>query len=55
MLYKINETTAIVIDNTIRNTEIIELTDVIKKGSIFGPTMCRSTAAKSNDMREKVD
>ena len=55
MLYKINKTTAIVIDTTIRNTEIIETTDVVKKGSIFGPTMCCSTAAKSNDVREKVD
>ena len=50
VLYKVNETTEIVVDTTIRNTESIKLTEVVKQDSIFGPTMCCVTTAKVNDL-----
>ena len=45
----------LVVDTAIENTESIEITEVVKQGSIFGPTVCCATTAKVNDVGEKVD
>ena len=39
MLYEINKTTEIVADTTTGNTESVQITEVVKSGSMFGPTM----------------
>ena len=49
MLYEMSKTTEIAVDTTIGNTESIEITEVVKQGSIFGPTVCFATTAKVND------
>ena len=46
MLYEINKTTEIVIVTAIGNTESIEITEVVKQGSLFGPKMCCASTAK---------
>ena len=51
ILYEINKTTKIVVDTAIGNTESIEIKEVVKQGSIFGPTLCSSTTVKVNDVR----
>ena len=51
MLYEINKTTEIVVDTAIGNTESIEIKEVVKQGSIFGPTLCCETTVKVNDVR----
>ena len=43
------------VDAAIGNIGGVEITEVVKQGSIFRPTMYCSTAAKVNDMGEKVD
>ena len=55
MLYKINKTTEIVADTAIWNTESIEITEVVKQGQIFGPTMCCATTTKVNDVGQRVE
>ena len=54
MLCEINKTTEIVADTAIGNTESIEITEVVKQGSIFGLTMRFATTAKVNDVGEKI-
>ena len=54
ILYEINKTTEIVVYTVIGNTESIEITEVVKQGSILGPTMCCALTAKVNDLGEKV-
>ena len=49
ILYKMSKTTEIAVDTAIGNTESIEITEVVKQGSIFGPTMCFATTAKVNE------
>ena len=44
----------IVVDTVSENTQSIEITEVVKQGSIFGPKMCCAATAKVNDVREKV-
>ena len=53
MLYEINKITEIVVDTTIGNTKSIEVTQVVKKGLIFGPIMCCATTGKVNDVGER--
>ena len=48
--YKINKTTEIVVDTAIENTESIEITEVVKQGSMFFPTMCCATTAKEKEL-----
>ena len=48
MLHKINKTTQVVVDNAIANAQSTQITDAIKQGSIFGPTMFCATTAKVN-------
>ena len=55
MIYEINKTTEKVVDTAIGNAESIEITQVVKQGSIFGPTMCCATTAKVNFSGERVD
>ena len=55
MLYKINKTTEIVVDTAIWNTESIEITEVVKQGQIFGPTMFCATTTKVNDVGQRVE
>ena len=55
MLYEISKTTEIVVDIATGKTENIEITEVVKQGSIFGPTLCCATTAKVNDVGEKFD
>ena len=44
----------IVVDTVSENTQSIEITEVVKQGSIFGPKMRCAATAKVNDVREKV-
>ena len=46
MLYEINKTTEIVADTTTGNTESVQITEVVKSGSIFGPTMWQASTKK---------
>ena len=55
IFYEINKTTEIVVDAAIGNTESIEITEVVKQGSKFGPTMCCAMTAKVNDVGERAD
>ena len=55
MIYEINKTTEKVVDTAIGNAESIEITQVVKQGSIFGPTICCATTAKVNFSGERVD
>ena len=55
MLYEINKTTEIVADTTNGNTKNIEITQIVKQGSVFGPTMCCAMTAKVNDVGERAD
>ena len=55
MLYEINKTTEIVVDTTNGNTKSIEITQIVKQGSVFGPTMCCAMTAKVNDVGERAD
>ena len=55
MLYEINKTTEIVADTTNGNTKSIEITQIVKQGSVFGPTMCCAMTAKVNDVGERVE
>ena len=41
-----NKNTEIIVDTAIWNTESIEITEVVKKGLIFGRTMCCATTAQ---------
>ena len=50
MLYEINKTTADVADIAIGNPESIELTEVVKKCSIFRATMYCVITAKVNNV-----
>ena len=54
MLYEINKTTEIVIDTAIGNTKSIQIKEVVKEGSIFGPNMCCTATARVNDVGEKT-
>ena len=54
MLYEINKTTEIVVDTTNGNTKSIEITQIVKQGSVFGPTVCCAMTAKVNDVGERV-
>ena len=54
MLYEINKTIEIVVNTAIKNTESIEITEVVKQGLIFGLTMRFATTAKVNDVGEKI-
>ena len=48
MLHKINKTTKVVVDNAIANAQSTQITETIKQGSIFEPTMFCATTAKVN-------
>ena len=51
MLYEINKTAEIIVHTAIGNIESIKITEIVKKGSIFGLKMCCVTISKVNDVR----
>ena len=53
MLYEINKTTETVVHNANGNTESIQITEVVRQGSIFGPKTYRATLPVVNDVGEK--
>ena len=55
MLYEINKTTETVVHNANGNTESIQITEVVRQGSIFGPKTYRATLPVVNDVGKKVD
>ena len=54
MLYRINNRAEIVVETEVGNTDTFEIKEVVKQGSIFGPTMCSATTAKVNEVGEEV-
>ena len=56
LLYELNMTTEIVAQQILQlETQSIEIIEIVKQGSAFRPTMCCTTTAEVNDIREKVD
>ena len=50
-----NKTTEIVVDIEIGNRDSIQVTEVVKQGLIFEPTMCCAATAKVRDVGDKID
>ena len=56
MLDKMNKKAEIVIDTTAGQTENIKIKEIVKQGSIFGPTVCYITSNENNiGDRERVE
>ena len=54
MLYLINKNTKILVETEVGNSNTLDIEEVVKQGSIFGPTMCSDSIAKVNEVGEKV-
>ena len=54
MLYEINKKAEIIVDTTVDQTESINIKEIVKQGSIFGPIMCCATTTKINNIGETV-
>ena len=54
MQYKMNKKPEIIVDTTVGQTKSICIKEIVKQGSIFGPTMCCVTTSKVNSIEETV-
>ena len=54
MIYKMNEEATLVVKTPVGNTEEIQIRDLVRQGSIYGPTLCCVSTAKVNDIGEEV-
>lgn len=52
MLYEINKKAEATVDTTVGQTESINMKEIVKPGSIFGPIMCWATTSKVNKIGE---
>ena len=53
-IYKLNETAQVKINTPYGDTENIEIKEVVKQRTTYGPIMCCASAAKVNEIGEKV-
>ena len=54
ILYKLNETVQVKINTPYGDTENIEIKEVVKQGTTYGPTVCCASTARVNEIGEKV-
>ena len=54
ILYKLNETAQVKINTPYGDTENIEIKEVVKQGTTYGPIMCCASTARVNEIGEKV-
>ena len=54
ILYKLNETVQVKINTPYGDTENIEIKEVVKQGTTYGPIMCCASTARVNEIGEKV-
>ena len=48
LLYEMNKKAEIIVDTTVGQTESINIKEIVKQGSIFGPVMCCTTTSKQH-------
>ena len=53
-IYKLNETAQVKINTPYGDTENIEIKEMVKQGTTYGPIMCCASTAKVNEIDEKV-
>ena len=53
-LYEINKTSNIAVDTPVGKTSSITVEEVVKQGTIFGPTMCCESTSRVNAIHEAV-
>ena len=54
ILYKLNETAQVKINTPYGDTENIEIKEVVKQGTTYGPIMCCASTARVNEIVGKV-
>ena len=54
LIYKMNEEANIVVDTPFGRTEKVRLREVVRQGTIWGPTLCAVATEKINSIGEKV-
>ena len=54
ILYKLNEKAQVKINTLYGETENIEINEVVKQGTTYGPIMCCASTAKVNEIGEKL-
>ena len=54
LIYKMNEEANIVVDTPFGRTEKVKLQEVVRQGTIWGPTLCAVATEKINSIGEKV-
>ena len=54
ILYKMNKETDIIIRTPVGNTDNIQVKEVVKQGTIFGPIMCCAETSTVNSIGEEV-
>ena len=54
MLYSLNKRVEIAIQTSVGETKEIEVKELVKQGTIFGPLMCCENSAQINKMKEKT-
>ena len=54
ILYKLNETAQVKINTPYGDTENIEIKEVVKQGTTYGPIMCCASTVRVNEVGEKV-
>ena len=54
ILYEMNKETDVIIKTTVGNTDNIQVKEVVKQGTIFGPIMCCAETSTVNSIGEEV-
>eukprot|EP00111_Clytia_hemisphaerica_P015501 TCONS_00045769-protein len=54
LVYNMNKTCLITIDTPLGKTEEIEVKEIVRQGTIWGPTLCSITTDKVNNVAERV-
>ena len=49
ILYKMNKKAEIIVDTTVSQTESMNIKEIVKQGTIFGPIMCCATTLRVNN------
>ena len=49
ILYKMNKKAEIIVDTTVSQTESMNVKQIVKQGTIFGPIMCCATTLRVNN------
>ena len=53
LIYSMNETCYITVETPLGNAKEIEVSEIVRQGTIWGPTLCSITTDKINEMGEK--